>query len=105
MKVTKYSRQLRPLLELPFLSLYSFSHQSQIANHGSSSLISFTHLVLLVNVVGREISAGNNSKQTSSVINLSIGGGAVKSVGESFNPNPFSGHANISVPIATSLGR
>jgi len=50
-------------------------------------------------------SAGNNSKQASSVINLPKGGGAIKGIGESFQPNPFTGTANISFPIATSPGR
>jgi hypothetical protein len=49
--------------------------------------------------------AGNNAKSAGSVINLPKGGGAVKGIGESFQPNPFTGTANISVPIATSPGR
>ena len=49
--------------------------------------------------------SGNNAKNSGSVINLSKGGCAVQGICESFQPNPVKGTANISVPIATSLGR
>lgn len=47
----------------------------------------------------------SNAKNAGSVISLPKGGGAVKGIGETFKPNPFTGTANFSVPIATSPGR
>ncbi len=47
----------------------------------------------------------SNAKNSGSVISLPKGGGAVKGIGETFKPNPFTGTANFSVPIATSPGR
>src|SRR5215472_6941559 len=44
----------------------------------------------------------NSSNQT---ISLPKGGGAVKGIGETFQPNLFSGTGNFSVPIFTSPGR
>ena len=41
----------------------------------------------------------------SGAISLPKGGGAIKSIGETFQPNLFSGTGNFSVPIATSPGR
>ena len=38
-------------------------------------------------------------------INLPKGGGAIKGIGETFQPNPFNGTASLSVPIYTSPGR
>ena len=47
----------------------------------------------------------SNAKNAGSVISLPKGGGAIKGIGETFKPNPFTGTANFSVPIATSPGR
>jgi hypothetical protein len=47
----------------------------------------------------------NNSSGTNAAISLPKGGGAIKGVGETFQPNLFTGTGNISVPIATSPGR
>jgi hypothetical protein len=41
---------------------------------------------------------------SSQVISPPRGGGAVKGIGEVFQPNPFAGTADSSVPIATSAG-
>lgn len=38
-------------------------------------------------------------------ISLPKGGGAIKEIGETFQPNLFSGTGNFSIPIATSPGR
>jgi RHS repeat-associated protein len=38
-------------------------------------------------------------------ISLPTGGGALRSVGEKFSPNPFTGAGSMSVPVATSPGR
>lgn len=38
-------------------------------------------------------------------ISLPKGGGAIKGIGENFQPDPFSGTANLSIPIYTSPGR
>src|SRR5262250_2613380 len=44
----------------------------------------------------------NGSNQT---ISLPQGGGAIKGIGETFQPNLFSGTGNHSIPIAISPGR
>src|SRR5215475_11878467 len=44
----------------------------------------------------------NSSNQT---ISLPKGGGAIRGIGETFQPNLFSGTGNFSVPIFTSPGR
>lgn len=52
--------------------------------------------------------AANNEKPAQGagdVISLPKGGGAIRGIGETFQPNLFSGTANFSVPIATSPGR
>ncbi|MCK4790245.1 MAG: hypothetical protein KAV87_41290 [Desulfobacteraceae bacterium] len=46
-----------------------------------------------------------NSGSDSKVISLPKGGGAVKGIGETFQPNLFSGTGDFSIPIATSPGR
>ncbi|PRQ02804.1 hypothetical protein ENSA5_20690 [Enhygromyxa salina] len=38
-------------------------------------------------------------------ISLPTGGGALRSIGEKFSPNPFTGTGSTSVPVATSPGR
>ncbi|EDM79665.1 hypothetical protein PPSIR1_16425 [Plesiocystis pacifica SIR-1] len=38
-------------------------------------------------------------------ISLPTGGGALRSIGEKFSPNPFTGGGSMAVPIATSPGR
>ncbi len=45
------------------------------------------------------------SPQLQSAISLPKGGGAVKGIGETFQPNLFTGTGDFSVPIATSPGR
>ena len=47
----------------------------------------------------------NKSSVSSQVISLPKGGGAVKGIGETFQPNLFSGTGNHSIPIALSPGR
>ena len=47
----------------------------------------------------------NKSGTASQVIALPKGGGAIKGIGETFQPNLFSGTGNHSIPIATSPGR
>jgi RHS repeat-associated protein len=47
---------------------------------------------------GQPAAAGNT-------LSLPKGGGAVKGIGETFQPNPFTGTGNFSVPIYTSPGR
>lgn len=51
------------------------------------------------------VSGSSNAKDAGSVISLPKGGGAIKGIGETFKPNPFTGTANFTVPIATSPGR
>lgn len=51
---------------------------------------------------------GEESSASSSfapAISLPTGGGALRSIGEKFSPNPFTGGGSMSVPIATSPGR
>ena len=48
---------------------------------------------------------GNQSSSSSPSISLPKGGGAIKGIGETFQPNLFSGTGNHSIPIATSPGR
>lgn len=47
----------------------------------------------------------NNSGAAQQAISLPKGGGAIKGIGETFQPNLFSGTGNHSVPIALSPGR
>jgi hypothetical protein len=47
----------------------------------------------------------NKSGVSSQAISLPKGGGAVKGIGETFQPNLFSGTGNHSIPIALSPGR
>jgi hypothetical protein len=47
----------------------------------------------------------NKSGTASQVIALPKGGGAIKGIGETFQPNLFSGTGNHSIPIAISPGR
>ena len=47
----------------------------------------------------------NQSAAASEAISLPKGGGAIKGIGETFQPNLFSGTGNFSVPIFTSPGR
>jgi mannose-6-phosphate isomerase-like protein (cupin superfamily) len=49
-------------------------------------------------------SNGANQAQASS-ISLSKGGGAIRGIGETFQPNLFTGTGNFSVPIYTAPGR
>ena len=48
---------------------------------------------------------GQTGATTSQLISLPKGGGAIKGMGETFQPNLFSGTGNFSVPIPTSPGR
>ncbi len=43
--------------------------------------------------------------ESNQIISLPKGGGAIKGIGETFQPNLFSGTGNFSIPIATSPGR
>jgi hypothetical protein len=45
------------------------------------------------------------SQDNNAPISLPKGGGAIKGIGETFQPNLFSGTGNFSVPIFTSPGR
>jgi RHS repeat-associated protein len=45
------------------------------------------------------------TSNTSQIISLPQGGGAIKGIGETFQPNLFSGTGNHSIPIAISPGR
>jgi hypothetical protein len=47
----------------------------------------------------------SDTKDAKAPISLPKGGGAIKGIGETFQPNPFSGTGNFSVPIFTSPGR
>ncbi len=47
----------------------------------------------------------NESKAASSPISLPKGGGAIKGIGETFQPNLLSGTGNFSIPVFTSPGR
>jgi len=47
----------------------------------------------------------DKSGANTSAISLPKGGGAIRGIGETFQPNLFTGTANFSVPIATSTGR
>jgi hypothetical protein len=47
----------------------------------------------------------NKSSAVQPAISLPKGGGAIKGIGETFQPNLFSGTGNHSIPIATSPGR
>ena len=46
----------------------------------------------------------DNEAATSSV-SLPTGGGAIRGIGETFQPNLFSGTGNFNIPISTSPGR
>jgi RHS repeat-associated protein len=48
---------------------------------------------------------GNDNSGSESAISLPKGGGAIKGIGETFQPNLFTGTGNFSVTIATSPGR
>src|SRR5262249_24947509 len=48
---------------------------------------------------------GGDSRVAGAAINLPQGGGAIKGIGETFQPNLFSGSGNLTVPIAASPGR
>src|SRR5690348_15199421 len=47
----------------------------------------------------------NKSNSSNPSISLPGGGGAVKAIGETFQPNLFNGTGNFAVPIASSPGR
>jgi hypothetical protein len=47
----------------------------------------------------------SGGKCAGEVLSLPKGGGAVSGIGQSFQPHPFTGTANFSVPIAVSPGR
>jgi RHS repeat-associated protein len=47
----------------------------------------------------------NNSEGSKPAISLPKGGGAIKGIGETFQPNLFSGTGNFSVPVYASPGR
>ncbi len=47
----------------------------------------------------------DDNKSPSAAISLPKGGGAIKGIGETFQPNLFTGTGNFSIPIATTPGR
>ena len=47
----------------------------------------------------------NESNTASTLISLPKGSGAIKGIGETFQPNLFSGTGNFPIPISTSPGR
>jgi hypothetical protein len=47
----------------------------------------------------------NQSGTSNQAISLPKGGGAIKGIGETFQPNLFSGTGNFTIPITTSPGR
>ncbi len=47
----------------------------------------------------------NNTKNASQAISLPKGGGAIKGIGETFQPDLFTGTGNFTIPIAASPGR
>ncbi|MCF6249735.1 MAG: hypothetical protein L3J75_00495 [Methylococcaceae bacterium] len=47
----------------------------------------------------------DNAGNSTTPISLPKGGGAIKGIGETFQPNLFSGTGNFSIPIATTPGR
>ncbi|TVL99779.1 MAG: hypothetical protein CV087_16715 [Candidatus Brocadia sp. WS118] len=47
----------------------------------------------------------NSPNSAGSVISLPKGGGSISGIGETFQPNPFTGSGNFSVPIYTTPGR
>ncbi|KPK82811.1 MAG: hypothetical protein AMS27_13905, partial [Bacteroides sp. SM23_62_1] len=51
------------------------------------------------------MSTENKSGNNTPAISLPKGGGAIKGIGETFQPNPFTGTASMSIPIYTSPGR
>src|SRR5262245_37457571 len=53
----------------------------------------------------RPAAAGQGGAGAIAAISLPKGGGAIRSIGETFQPNLFTGTGNFSVPIVTSLGR
>ncbi len=44
----------------------------------------------------------DENKITADKITMPKGGGAIRGIGETFQPNPFSGTVSFSIPIATS---
>lgn len=46
---------------------------------------------------------GDTSSSSQPTISLPKGGGAIKGIGETFQPNLFTGTGNFSIPIFTSL--
>lgn len=48
---------------------------------------------------------GNQQSGTQAAISLPKGGGAIKGIGETFQPDLFTGTGNFSIPIATTPGR
>lgn len=51
------------------------------------------------------MSNSSNSSSAEQIISLPQGGGAVKGIGETFQPNLFTGTGNFTIPIAASPGR
>ncbi len=60
----------------------------------------FSELTTSQNSPNASISGSGQTK-----LSLPQGGGAIKGIGETFQPNPFTGTGNFSVPIFTSPGR
>src|SRR5262249_60535307 len=55
--------------------------------------------------VERSLQMSNTSSSAQNAIALPKGGGAIKGIGETFQPNLFSGTGNHAIPIAISPGR
>ena len=58
-----------------------------------------------VDHAGRSPKVSNKSGVAQNVISLPKGGGAIKGIGETFQPNLFSGTGNHTIPLAISPGR
>lgn len=89
---------MKPISRREFLELSAKGTPATIAG-----MTALDNLIAPTQVQAAE--ASNNSKNANSVISLPKGGGAIKGIGETFKSNPFTGTANISIPIATSPGR
>jgi hypothetical protein len=55
--------------------------------------------------VERSLKVSNKSNVVQNVLSLPKGGGAIKGIGETFQPNLFSGTGNHTIPLAISPGR
>src|SRR5262245_37825501 len=61
--------------------------------------------VLATGTTGGVSAQGTGGAPTNAAISVPRGGGAIRSIGETFQAAPFTGTGNFSVPIFTSPGR